>query len=180
MKSESSAGFGFPDASASLFPSGKSLHTICYLTGGLLPALPAPPRALTTSSRAKKWCATSLSAGRHTHTGTNTHTRKLLHSFLHSFPVMEGFCASRPRGAQICFSGRGGSAEGNRYRLLPPFYLVNQWENITQSSKTKPRVSPFPFSCIIPVFGDGTEVFLGSSTGSDGAESAAQTVFYSK
>lgn len=59
---------GFPDASASLFPSGKTLHTICYLTGGLLPDLPAPPRALTTSSRAKKWCVTSQSAHTHTHT----------------------------------------------------------------------------------------------------------------
>lgn len=45
-----------------------------------------------------------------THTDSHTHTRKLLHSFLHSFPVMKGFCASRPRtdsGANLLFREEG-------------------------------------------------------------------------
>lgn len=46
----------------------------------------------------------------HTQTRAQTYTRKLLHSFLHSFPVMEGSCASRPQGDSSAdlLSGRGG------------------------------------------------------------------------
>lgn len=116
-----------PRRATSLFPSGKTLHTVCYLTGGLLPALPAPPPALTTSS--KKRCVTHQERWE-TRGHAHEHARKLLHSFLHSFPVMEGSCASRPQGdssANLLFGKSGGCG--------PVFHFVNQWENITQSSK---------------------------------------------
>lgn len=45
-------------------PSGEGFHAARYLTGGLLPALPA----LTTRSRARKWCVISERAGTRTET----------------------------------------------------------------------------------------------------------------
>lgn len=41
--------------------------------------------------------------------------------------------------AQICFSGReGGQRRESDGGFYPLFHFVNQWENITQSSKLRP------------------------------------------
>lgn len=71
--------------------------------------------------------------------------------------------------AQICFSGReGGQRRESDGGFYPLFHFVNQWENITHSSKLRPGsvFSRFNASSRLP----GTEQrFLGSSGGSDEA-----------
>ena len=106
-------GFRFPGASASLELSGTSLGAARYLTEGVLP-LCRPRRRLLRHQPASPLQKKKKKKARPGDTRTNSHSRKLFQSFLHSFPVMEGFCAPLP------LRGSAGSVEGNCQPLFIP------------------------------------------------------------